>query len=189
VRAHGGTITVESSPRGTRFDVYLPASAGRVLALLPQATESAPERSGRALLMDDDPMVAEVAQEMLDSLGYVTHTAVCGQSAIDRLTAAERAQEPYDVVILDLTVPGGMGGKEAVPHLRAIRPDLPVLVTSGYADNTVLAEHWRHGFDGVLPKPFSVPDLRFAIDEACARRAQSRTCALEARANALAPIS
>jgi two-component system cell cycle sensor histidine kinase/response regulator CckA len=74
------------------------------------------------------------------------------------------------MVILDLTVPGGMGGQETVPHLRRVRPDIPVLVMSGYADNSVLADHSRHGFDGVLPKPFAIPDLRTAIEEVTARR-------------------
>ncbi len=66
--------------------------------------------------------------------------------------------------------PGGMGGQETVPHLRRIRADLPVLVMSGYADNSGLADHGRHGFDGGLPKPFAIPELRTAIAEASARR-------------------
>ena len=115
-------------------------------------------------------MVAGVAQDMLATLGYTAETTVCGQSALDRLRDAEQNGQPFDLVILDLTVPGGMGGQETLPHLRRIRPDIPVLVMSGYADNSVLADHGRYGFDGVLPKPFAIPDLRTALDEVTARR-------------------
>jgi PAS domain S-box-containing protein len=171
VRAHGGTIAVESSAAtGTRFDVYVPASTARVVAAVAPREEAAGGHVGRVLLMDDDAAVSEVAEGMLDVLGYTTATAPCGQSALERLAAAEAAGQPFDLVILDLTVPGGMGGKETVPHVRALRPDIPILVTSGYADNTVLAEYAKYGFDGVLPKPFTIPDLRVAIEEVGIRR-------------------
>ncbi len=173
VRAHGGTIVVGPAPgsQGTRFDVYLPASAGDAVVAMPERTELRMGQTGRVLLMDDDPMVADVAADMLVTLGYTAETAACGHSALKRLRAAELDGEPFDLVILDLTVPGGMGGRETVPHIRRMRPDLPVLVMSGYADNTVLAEHAKHGFDGVLPKPFTIPDLRSVIEEVNARRA------------------
>lgn len=172
VRAHGGTIVVESAPgaAGTRFDVYLPASAGKVAPMVSPRAEVATGLTGRVLLMDDDPMVADVAQDMLATLGYTAETTACGKTAIARMRDAEAKGQPFDLVILDLTVPGGMGGQETVPHLRQIRPDVPVLVMSGYADNSVLADHGRHGFDGVLPKPFSIPDLRTAVEEVNARR-------------------
>lgn len=171
VRAHGGTIKVgPGAEGGTRFDVYLPASEGKVVPVVAARPIAPTGLTGRVLLMDDDPMVADVAQDMLSTLGYTAETTACGQSALDRLTAAERAGDPFDLVILDLTVPGGMGGQETVPHLRRVRPDIPVLVMSGYADNSVLADHSRHGFDGVLPKPFAIPDLRTAIEEVTARR-------------------
>jgi PAS domain S-box-containing protein len=172
VRAHGGTIGVGPAPGGfgTQFDVYLPASANKAVAPA-TAVALAPARgTGRVLLMDDDPMVADVAHDMLATLGYTAVTTACGQSAITKMQEAERAGEPFDLVILDLTVPGGMGGQETVPHLRRIRLDIPVLVMSGYADNSVLADHGRHGFDGVLPKPFAIPDLRTAVEEVSARR-------------------
>ena len=118
---------------------------------------------GRVLLMDDDEMVAEVAQEMLQSLGFVTEVAVSGEDAIHRFRAAENHGAPFDIAILDLTVPGGMGGAEAVRHIRQIRSDVLVFVTSGYADDAVLARFQEYGFDGVLPKPFAVSDLRRAL--------------------------
>jgi CheY-like chemotaxis protein len=113
--------------------------------------------------MDDDEMVAEVAQDMLASLGFDISVAVSGEDAIEQFRDAEQHQTPFDIVILDLTVAGGMGGAQTVPHIRKMRSDVVVFVTSGYADDTVLARFQEYGFDGVLPKPFSIPDLRTAL--------------------------
>jgi CheY-like chemotaxis protein len=138
-------------------------------------TESVRSRSGRVLVMDDDAEVADVSRDMLESLGYVTEIAASGTDAIDQFRAAEQIGRPFDMVILDLTVPGGMGGREAVLHIRQIRPDVPVVVTSGYADDSVLAHYAEYGFDGVLPKPFGIPDLRRALEQAETTAARTRT--------------
>lgn len=115
------------------------------------------------LLMDDDAMVAEVAQEMLQSLGFDTEVAASGDAAVQRFQEAESTGRRFDIVILDLTVPGGMGGAEAVTLVRAIRRDVLIFVTSGYADDAVLARFHEYGFDGVLPKPFALTDLKRAL--------------------------
>lgn len=165
VRAHGGAITVESEVGvGTRFSVYLPASTR---AVAQPAELPPPPRGlrGRVLLMDDDAMVAEVAHEMLESLGYATQVTASGEEAIERLRTAESLGEPFDTVILDLTVPGGMGGSDALPHIRAVRADIRVLATSGYADDPVLARYREYGFDGVLPKPFTLAELARALGD------------------------
>jgi PAS domain S-box-containing protein len=164
VRAHGGAIRVVSTPgEGAAFYVYLPASTHPVAPEPERRPTEIRRAGGRVLLMDDDAMVAEVAQEMLQSLGFVTEVAVSGEDALERFRAAEDHGEPFDIAILDLTVPGGMGGAEAVGHLRKIRPDVLVFVTSGYADDAVLARFQEYGFDAVLPKPFAVSDLRRAL--------------------------
>jgi PAS domain S-box-containing protein len=167
VRAHGGAITVDSElGGGSRFSVYVPASTRALPVVMHGRIEITHSRSGRVLLMDDDAEVAEVAQDMLESLGYATQVAPSGRDAIDMFREAESRGEPFDAVILDLTVPGGMGGGEAVPHIKDVRPNVPCIVTSGYADDSVLARFSDYGFDGVLPKPFAIPDLRRALEEA-----------------------
>jgi PAS domain S-box-containing protein len=164
MRAHGGAITVASqNGEGAAFTVYVPALPGSVMPPA-SATPSSTRPVGRTvLLMEDDDMVAEVAQEMLESLGLAAVVTPNGEQAVERYRTAVHEGTPFDLVILDLTVPGGMGGAEAAAGIRAIHPDATIFVTSGYADGDVLARHRDYGFDGVLPKPFTLPDLRRAL--------------------------
>jgi two-component system, cell cycle sensor histidine kinase and response regulator CckA len=146
--------------------VYLPASGRRKVSEARPSAAPAERRPGRVLLMDDDVDVAEVTRDMLQMLGYTTDTVACGSTAVERFRSANASGAGFDTVILDLTVPGGMGGADAVQHIRQIRPDVPVVVTSGYADDAVLARFRDYGFDGVLPKPFGLADLTRALEEA-----------------------
>lgn len=165
VHAHGGAIAVDpQNAEGAGFMVYLPASTRTVVPDVEHRPTVMRRHGGRVLLMDDDDMVAEVAQEMLHSLGYTAEVAAHGEDAIERFRAADTRGEPFGIVILDLTVPGGMGGAEAVPHIRSLRSDVTVFVTSGYAEDAVLARFHDYGFDGVLPKPFTVADLRRLLE-------------------------
>jgi two-component system, cell cycle sensor histidine kinase and response regulator CckA len=166
VRQHGGAITVESEVGvGTCFRVYLPASSAAAAAPVLARPEVHVRRSGRVLIMDDEDMVAEVAQEMIESLGYTVQRACNGDEAIRMFNEAEQSGQPFDLVTLDLTVPGGMGGAECVKYIRELRQDVCVLVASGYADDSVLARHREYGFNGVLAKPFTLAELRRVLRE------------------------
>ncbi len=165
IQAHGGAIMVDSEVGvGTTFTVYLPASVARV-PVVPVAKrhDSVRTRTGRVLLMDDEDMVAEVAQEMFECVGYTVKRAVNGDEAIRMFSDAEQTDKPFDVVVLDLTVPGGMGGAEAVKYIREMRSDVAVVVSSGYADDSVMANFKAFGFDAILPKPFTLSELRQAM--------------------------
>jgi CheY-like chemotaxis protein len=164
VRAHGGTITFSSQlGEGATLHVYLPASMRPVATATTPPAVKTRRLDGRVLLMDDDPMVADVTREMLESLGFETDVVNSGQDAVDRFVAAEQNGAPFRIVILDLTVQGAMGGADAIRHIRNVRADVHALVMSGYADNAVLAQFNEYRFDGMLPKPFALSDLRRAL--------------------------
>lgn len=109
--------------------------------------------------MDDEEMIREVGGAMLDHLGYVAEFAEHGEKAVEMYSAAMRTNRPYDVVILDLTIPGGMGGKDTIRTLLEIDEGVKAVVCSGYSNDPVMANHKEHGFEGVLPKPFKMAEL------------------------------
>ena len=163
VKRHGGHIRVKSEEgKGTTFSVYLPAS-GR--ALPPPENPAQPSQSGcgRVLVMDDELMVREIATAMIQKLGYEVESAADGGEAIVLYQQARTQGRPFSAVIMDITVPGGMGGKEAIRELLAIDPGVRALVSSGYSNDPVMADFAGHGFCAVIPKPYRLADLATAL--------------------------
>ncbi len=163
VSRHEGRIDVRSRVGlGTSFDIYLPATAER-----PDGGErnSRPHTlgGGRVLILDDEALVSSLAARMLETLGYQTATAANGADAVTLFRAAHDAGRPFDVVIVDLTIPGGMGGIEATSRMRAIDPELRAIVSSGYSTDPIMANYREHGFASVLAKPYRLKDLKDAM--------------------------
>ena len=156
VRDHAGTITVDSTVgEGSTFELRLPAIEGG--APSPERPTSEARRgTGHILLMDDDAQLRRVTGTLLERLGYQVLAVADGKDALEAFAAAPR---PFDAVILDLTVPGGMGGVETVERLRELDPGVRAIVSSGYSSDPVMARHHDHGFCAVLAKPYRVEEL------------------------------
>jgi Signal transduction histidine kinase len=163
VRKHGGHITVESTlGAGTVFHLWLPAAQKASQATTPKAAPRL-RLSGRALVMDDEPPVREMAAAMLRRLGLEVAVVADGAEAIDAYVAARSAGRPFTLVLLDLTVPGGMGGKEALAELLRIDPNIRAIVSSGYSNDPVMAHYREHGFQARVPKPYELDQLAAAV--------------------------
>ncbi|HXN06049.1 MAG TPA: ATP-binding protein, partial [Nitrospiria bacterium] len=165
IKKHGGTITVNSEIKsGTLFSFYLPASNN---ANSRSKSEEIPpiKGMGKILLMDDEALVLEATSEMLKNLGYEVIAACDGSEAVSAYLKARELMKPFDVVILDLTVPGGKGGKDTLKELLEINPEVKVIASSGYSDSTIASEWREHRLRGFLSKPFSLSDLAKTVHE------------------------
>lgn len=159
VKNHGGLITVESELHaGTKFYIYLPAR-GEIAAAETRTGTAIKRGKGRVLIMDDKIEVREAAGEMLTHIGYEVESARDGKEALKIYKKAIREGKPFDSVIIDLTVPGGMGGKEAMEKLLVIDPGVKAIVSSGYSSDPILSMYEKYGFKGVLPKPYEMEKL------------------------------
>jgi PAS domain S-box-containing protein len=166
LQRHAGAVTVDSAVgKGTRFEVYLPAvgQLPAISTIAPIVPATAPARAGRILVMDDELIVREVCLKVLRQLGYEAVAVPEGSAAVELYARAQSEGKPFDAVFLDLTVKGGMGGKEASELLLAADPGVRMVVMSGYSEDDVVREHQRHGFKAALPKPFDRDSLRSAL--------------------------
>lgn len=165
VQRHSGHIAVRSQKDiGTTFELYLPSMQKRTLVsgATTQDREVVPGVS-RVLLMDDEEIIHQSVAMMLRMIGYEVESAYDGAEALQCYQASIEQQKPFDVVLMDLTIPGGMGGKEAVGKLHEIDPQAHVLVSSGYADDPVMAQYANYGFAGKIAKPVDMEQLAAAI--------------------------
>lgn len=162
VTKHGGNISVSSVVgRGTTFELLLPASDK---ITTPNVADPAPVMFGghsgsSVLVMDDEAMIRDMSGLMMDELGYVVRTCSNGEEAISLYKAAKEAGSPYSVVIMDLTVPGGMGGREAAKHILDLDPNARLIVSSGYSNDPVMAEFAKFGFCATLLKPYTIEKI------------------------------
>ncbi len=158
IKNHSGHIQVESQIGvGTTFHIYLPATGKGVPA--ESLTVKPAMGQGKVLIMDDEAMVREVLGRMLSRLGYEVDFASDGSQAIEKFVTAKETNQPFDAVILDLTVPGGMGGKEAIQDLLKINPKVKAIVSSGYSEDPIMAEFQKYGFSEVIAKPYRVSEM------------------------------
>jgi PAS domain S-box-containing protein len=159
IKKHHGHIAVESKPGvGTTFDVYLPA-VDQQATPQPEEERKLPVGKGKILVMDDEEMVREVLGRLLARLGYEPEFAEDGGEAVEKFVQAHGSGQAFAGVILDLTVPGGMGGKEALARLLEIDPQIKAVVSSGYSDDPVMADFQTYGFSGVIAKPYKIEEL------------------------------
>jgi two-component system cell cycle sensor histidine kinase/response regulator CckA len=163
IKRHHGYIHVESAPGiGTTFSIYLPACEPEI----PKKTiqEQTPRVGrGNILVMDDEEIVRDVAGEMLAHLGYEVAFAKNGDEAIELSKKAGELGKPFSAIIMDLTIPGGMGGKEAIKKMLETDPGVKAIVSSGYSNDPVMTDFKTYGFSGVITKPYKIEELRKAL--------------------------
>jgi PAS domain S-box-containing protein len=169
-RQHGGHISVESElGAGSTFYLYLPASTQAVTPKQEKRDKKEaikPAGKARILVMDDEQDVREIAGRMLGNIGYQDiEFAVDGAEAIKLYKAAMETGNPFTVAILDLTIAGGMGGEETIKKLLKIDLGVKAIVSSGYVDDSVIAKYRDYGFSGVVAKPYTIAELRKAVQD------------------------
>ena len=178
IQKHSGYIDVESEEAvGTTFDIYLPAVDKVIIQAVPEksktgktiesteiiipsdVTATTQTFKGKILVMDDGTDVRDTLGAILNIFGYTVEAVHDGAKAIELYKKAKEDGKPFDGVILDLTIPGGMGGKETIKRLLEIDPNVKAIVSSGYSDDPVMADFRKYGFSGSVPKPYSIDEL------------------------------
>jgi PAS domain S-box-containing protein len=167
IQKHKGHIKVESKlGKGTTFYIYLPATQGEEKELRVEKKEDPPVfEKKKILLLDDEEFVRKAIGRMLEEKGSVVVFAEEGKEAVKKFKEAENNLDPFDAVILDLTIPGGMGGKETLKEIRKIDPNIKIIVSSGYSNDPIMANYAEYGFNGVIAKPFNIEELIRVLNE------------------------
>ncbi|MHC1697807.1 MAG: PAS domain S-box protein [Geobacteraceae bacterium] len=169
IQHHEGHISVASKPgRGTAFTMYLPASfCSAELYFREEPAVASGEVlpvKGKVLVMDDEENIREVVAEMLEFIGYEVTLSRNGEEAVSLYTQALEVNQPFAAVLMDLTIPGGMGGGEAMGILRKINPEVKGIVSSGYSNDPIMSEYKNFGFHGIISKPYKLNELRDVLE-------------------------
>ncbi|OGS11033.1 MAG: hypothetical protein A2386_00470 [Elusimicrobia bacterium RIFOXYB1_FULL_48_9] len=160
IKNHDGYTTVKSDEGiGTLFEIYLPAVIQQAGIETPVVSREIIEGRGRILILDDEEIIRVLGLRMLTKLGYVAECFDDSEKAIERYKQAWGTAEAFEAVILDLTLPGRMGGKEVLGRLKSINPEIKAIVSSGYSEDKVMANHKEYGFSAVLQKPYDIEEV------------------------------
>ena len=170
VRKHGGHIEVESKlGQGSIFHIYLPAveepiSQGPAIFSNTNISKSKGVAGGKILLMDDEEAVRNIGGEILAFFGCTVCLVGDGREAVQQYKKARETGDPFDAVILDLTIPGGLGGKETIKELLEVDPQVRGIVSSGYSNDPIMCRFREYGFKGMIGKPYDIEEIRETID-------------------------
>lgn len=171
IKNHGGSLSVESClNEGSTFRIYLPASKKTAKGEKKMTARQSTQAGGKVLIMDDDEIIRKMLKNMLNLAGYEAEVAVDGAEALVKYKQAMDENNPFNAVIMDLTVPGGMGGKETIKELLEIDPEAAVIVSSGYATDPIMSEYKKYGFKAVIAKPYSIGQLQNTITSVTASK-------------------
>jgi CheY-like chemotaxis protein len=171
VKKHEGLIKVDSKiGEGTTFEIFLRATDKPIATSQAKPIDPNFSGTGRLLIMDDDVSVLKILAAVLRKFGFEVETAADGTEAIKRYADAKSAGHPFDVVVMDLTIPNGVGGREAIKQLREIDPAVKAIVSSGYSLDPVMANYRESGFVGIIPKPYRTEELLHILQEVLAKK-------------------
>jgi two-component system, cell cycle sensor histidine kinase and response regulator CckA len=150
--------------KGAVFTLYLTAAEKDTVKMV-KPGKTIPAGKGKILLMDDEESILQSIGMLLRKLGYTVETTRNGYEAVERYREALQKRTPFDLCIMDLTVPGSMGGCEARERIAALDPGVRAIVSSGYSDDPIMSEHAKYGFIGVLIKPYHLDELASLLHE------------------------
>ena len=166
ISKHNGYISVHSKlGEGTTFTIYLPASTSELKKEIRQETIETRAASAKIMIMDDEEMVRDVAKAIFTMLGHEVILAADGEEAVELYKRQNDSGQPVDIIIMDLTIPGGMGGEKTVQEILAINPEAKVIVASGYSHDPVMAHYQDYGFIAAIVKPFQIQDIMDIINK------------------------